>query len=166
MTTPRGVFVRIRSPLLRPMGDRQDPETPGILRRRRAAILGIAALAAAIVLLTRADLLPSPVLYDGRLYFTQANGEQLTILDAKTGKPILAGERLPNARQFYASPIAAAGRLYFVDRTGTTLVLKAGDTLEVLATNKLNDPIDASPVAVGQTLFLRGEKFLYAIEQK
>jgi hypothetical protein len=55
-------FVRIRSPLLRAIGDWRDSETPGILRRRRAAIAGITALAAALVLLTRADLLPAPAL--------------------------------------------------------------------------------------------------------
>ena len=67
---------------------------------------------------------------------------------------------------FYASPIAAAGRIYLVDRSGTTLVLRQGDRLEVLATNRLEDPIDASPVAVGRQLFLRGEKYLYCIEGK
>lgn len=109
---------------------------------------------------------PSPILIGNRLYFTQANTNVLTILDAKTGKPILADERLPGLGQLYASPIAATGRIYFTDRQGTTVVIKAGDELEVLATNKLNDPIDASPVAVGKTLYLRGEKFLYAIEEK
>ena len=64
-----------------------------------------------------------------------------------------------------ASPIAAAGRIYIVDRDGTTLVLKAGDKLEVLATNHLGDPVDASPIAVGKQLFLRGEKYLYCIEE-
>jgi hypothetical protein len=52
-----------------------------------------------------------------------------------------------------------------VDRDGTALVLKQGDTLEVLATNRLNDAIDASPAAVGKQLFLRGQKFLYCIEE-
>jgi hypothetical protein len=60
--------------------------------------------------------------------------------------------------------MTAAGRVYFVDRSGTTVVLKAGDTLDVIAVNKLDDTIDASPVAVGKQLFLRGEKFLYCIE--
>ena len=54
--------VRLRSPLLRALGDWRDPETPGILLRRRATIGGIAALAAALVLLIRAGLLPSPAL--------------------------------------------------------------------------------------------------------
>ncbi|OWK40183.1 PQQ-binding-like beta-propeller repeat protein [Fimbriiglobus ruber] len=108
---------------------------------------------------------PSPILYDGRLYFTQGNTGTLTVLDAKTGKPLLTDERLPAVTQFYSSPVAVAGRLYFVDRQGTTVVLKAGDQPEVLATNKLGEPIDASPVVAGKTLFLRGHKHLYAIEE-
>jgi len=109
---------------------------------------------------------PSPVLYGGRLYFTQGNTGLLTVLDAKTGKVLTAGERLQKLTSLYASPLAAAGRIYFTDRTGTTVVLKAGDKPEVLAVNKLDDPIDASPVVVGKTLYLRGEKNLYAIEAK
>lgn len=109
---------------------------------------------------------PSPLVVGGRVYFTQGNTQVLTILDAKTGKPVLAGERLPGVSAFYASPVAAAGRLYFVDRQGTTVVLKAGDTAEVLATNKLGDPVDASPVVAGRQLYLRGAKHLYCIEGK
>ena len=109
---------------------------------------------------------PSPVLVGDRLYFTQTNDSLLTVLNAKTGKAIIDKERLPQAKNFYASPITAAGRVYFVDRSGTTVVLKAGDTLDVLAVNKLDDAIDASPVAVGTQLFLRGEKYLYCIEAK
>jgi hypothetical protein len=67
---------------------------------------------------------------------------------------------------FYGSPVAVAGRIYLTGRNGTTLVLKQSDKLEVLATNKLDDPVDASPVVVGKQLFLRGEKFLYCIEEE
>lgn len=108
---------------------------------------------------------PSPLLLGGRLVFTQANGSQLTILDRKTGQPLLDRERLPGVESFYASPAAAAGRIYLVDRAGTTLVLKAGDTLDVLATNRLGEGVDASPVLVGRQLFLRGERHLYCIAE-
>jgi outer membrane protein assembly factor BamB len=110
---------------------------------------------------------PSPLLLDGRLYFTQANGEKLTVLDAKTGRVVIDEERLPGASQFYASPVAAPGRVYLVDRKGTTVVLKAGtDAVEVLATNKLNDPVDATPALAGKQLFLRATTNLYCIEQR
>ena len=106
------------------------------------------------------------LLVGDRLYFTKANEALLTILDIKTGKPVLDRERLPGLTSFYASPVAAAGRVYLVGRDGTTLVLKQGDKLEVLAKNALNDPVDASPAVTGKQLFLRGEKFLYCIEEE
>lgn len=109
---------------------------------------------------------PSPLLFDGRLYFTEANSALLTVLDAKTGKPIIAAQRLPKVSAFYASPVAAAGRIYFVSREGTTVVLRAGDQFEVLAVNKLDDPVDASPAVAGRQLFLRGQKYLYCIAEK
>jgi len=107
---------------------------------------------------------PSPLLAGDRLIFTLANTSFLTILDRKTGKPLVDRARLPVEGQFYASPIAAAGRIYLTTRDGTTLVLRQADKLEVLATNRLDDPIDASPVAVGRQLFLRGERYLWCIE--
>jgi hypothetical protein len=109
---------------------------------------------------------PSPLLAGGRLWFTQTNDNLLTTLDVKTGKAVIDRGRLPGLKSLYASPVAAAGRVYVVDREGTTLVLKQGDKLEVLATNRLNDPVDASPAVAGRQLFLRGEKYLYCIESR
>ncbi|HMC89567.1 MAG TPA: PQQ-binding-like beta-propeller repeat protein, partial [Gemmataceae bacterium] len=107
---------------------------------------------------------PSPVLAGDRLYFTESNNAILTCLDIKTGKALIDQQRLPNLRTMYASPVCAADRIYFTDRNGTTLVIKRSDTLEVLAVNRLEDPIDASPAIVGKQIYLRGEKYLYCIE--
>ena len=109
---------------------------------------------------------PSPLLYGDMLYFNKLNSAVLTCLDAKTGKPILESIRLPSLTNIYASPVGAADRIYFVARDGTTLVLKRSATLEVLATNKLDDAIDASPAIVGTQLFLRGQRHLYCFESR
>ena len=106
----------------------------------------------------------SPVLVGDHLYFTKGMTNLLTVLDAATGVMIFDGERIPGLAAIYASPIFAGGRVYFTDRNGVTVVLKPGPTLEVLATNSLDDGVDASPVAVGKQLFLRGQKKLYCIE--
>jgi hypothetical protein len=90
----------------------------------------------------------------------------LTCLDARTGKPLIDRARLPALESLYASPAGAAGRLYFVGRDGTTVVLKRSDRMEVLAVNRLDDPTDASPVIVGQQLFLRGHNYLYCLEER
>lgn len=109
---------------------------------------------------------PSPLLAGDRLYFTQANQAVFTILDTKTGKTVVDRERLDAAESFYGSPVAAAGRIYLTDRAGTTVVLRQADRMEVLAVNKLGDPMDASPALVGRQIFLRGERYLYCIEGK
>jgi outer membrane protein assembly factor BamB len=107
---------------------------------------------------------PSPLLYGDMLFFTKLNSAVLTCLDAKTGAPILESVRLPSLTNIYASPVGAADRVYLVGRDGTTLVLKRSATLEVLATNKLDDSIDASPAIVDKQLFLRGQRHLYCLE--
>ena len=66
----------------------------------------------------------------------------------------------------YASPVTAAGRVYITGRNGTTLVLKRSSEVKVLATNKLDDTINASPALAGGQLFLRGRKVLYCIQQQ
>jgi outer membrane protein assembly factor BamB len=107
---------------------------------------------------------PSPVLVDGRLWFNKSNSAILTCLDAKTGKPIFEKERAPDIRNVYASPVAAKNRIYFTDRDGTTIVLDAdASEIKVLATNKLDAPVDASPALVGKEIFLRSETHLYCI---
>jgi hypothetical protein len=109
---------------------------------------------------------PSPLLLNGRLYFTESNTNLLTVLDAKTGKPLTDRERLPGVRSFYSSPVSAAGRIYLASQDGTTLVLKEGDHPEVIATNRLNDPIDATPALAGTQLFLRAHGRVYCVEGK
>jgi hypothetical protein len=62
--------------------------------------------------------------------------------------------------------VAAAGRIYLTGRDGTVLVIKQSDRLEILATNRLPDPIDASPAIVGKQILLRGKEYLYCLEEK
>ncbi|MEC9091974.1 MAG: hypothetical protein VX438_04655, partial [Planctomycetota bacterium] len=106
---------------------------------------------------------PSPILYENRLYFTKSNGNILTCVDAKTGKIIFDRTRLSALRSIYASPTGADGKIYFVGRDGTTVVIQAGTTYKELAVNRLNERIDASPVLVGNEIFLRGKSRLYCI---
>lgn len=112
-----------------------------------------------------APYVPSPLLYGDRLYMTSSNRAILSCLDAATGEPLMDQTRLQDVKAFYASPVAAADRLYLVGRDGTCLVLANSTELEVLATNVLDDPIDATPALVGNELFLRSQGHLYCIEE-
>lgn len=105
----------------------------------------------------------SPILYDDRIYLLADLKAVLSCFDAKTGKPLFDGERLPGLKQIYASPVGAGGHVYIPDRDGTTMVIKKSDTLEIVATNVLEDGFDASPVVIGDELYLKGNKYLYCI---
>ena len=109
---------------------------------------------------------PSPLLYDGRLYFFANNNGVLSCLDAKSGDALFEAQKLEDLAGVYASPLGAAGRVYLAGRNGVTVVLKQSDKLEVLATNRLDEKFDASPAAVGKDLFLRGHDYLYCITEK
>jgi outer membrane protein assembly factor BamB len=108
---------------------------------------------------------PSPLLYDGILYFLKSNNGLLSALDAKTGKVHYGPTRVEPLTNLYASPVGAAGKVYVSDRRGYTVVLEAGPTYQVVATNKLDDAFDASAAVVGDEIYLRG-KNLYCIAAK
>ncbi len=109
---------------------------------------------------------PSPLLSDQRLYFFKSNNAILTCLDARTGKPHFSAQRIAGLGTVYPSPVAAAGRVYLTDRKGTTVVIKDAEELEILATNVLAEPIDASPAIVGKQILLRSHSSLYCIAEK
>jgi outer membrane protein assembly factor BamB len=97
---------------------------------------------------------PSPLLYQGRLYLVK-DGGMVSCFDAQTGKPLYLQERLGVTGSFYASPVAVHGRIYAASVPGIVTVFQAGDTLNVLARNELGERISATPAIVGDTLYLR-----------
>jgi outer membrane protein assembly factor BamB len=109
---------------------------------------------------------PSPLLYDGILYFLKTNSGILSAFDAKSGTPHYQLQRLDGVPNVFASPVGAKGRVYLPGREGATLVIKHGPTFEVLAKNKLDDGFDASPALVDNEIYLRGYQYLYSIAEK
>ena len=67
----------------------------------------------------------SPILLSDCLLVLAQQNASATCLDAKTGKQLYS-QRLPQAKGFTASPIAADGRIYCLDERGLTLILKPG----------------------------------------
>ncbi len=108
---------------------------------------------------------PSPLLYNGHLYFMKSNNAILTSVKAADGIPVISTTRLDLRGNIYASPVGASDRVYICSREGETLVLQHGSELKVLAVNQLDDVFDASPIALGNQLFLRGKDTLYCIEE-
>jgi len=106
---------------------------------------------------------PSPLLYDGILYFLKGNTGVLSAFDAKTGKPHYQVQRIEGVPNVFASPVGADGKVIILGQDGAAAVLKHGPTYEVLATNKLDDRFDASPALVEGEIYLRGYRYLYCV---
>ncbi|MEO1864106.1 MAG: PQQ-binding-like beta-propeller repeat protein, partial [Verrucomicrobiia bacterium] len=109
---------------------------------------------------------PSPLLYDGWLYYLRHYQGVLSRVNAKTGDEPSGPFRLGSVFNIYSSPVAAAGRIYVTDRNGKTLVMSNDAEPKALTLNKLDDRFSASAALVGDAIFLRGEKFLYCIGKK
>lgn len=108
---------------------------------------------------------PSPLLYGERLYLFSGNTGMLSSFDAKTGTVKIDAERIPGLPGVYASPVGAADRVYLVGREGQTIVIRHADTVDVIASNKLEDRFDASAAVTGNALFLRGHQYLYCLAE-
>jgi outer membrane protein assembly factor BamB len=106
----------------------------------------------------------SPVIVGDYVYRVQTEGI-VTCLKLSTGQKVFT-ERLMGVSKL-ASPIATAdGRVYFVS-TGTSYVIQAGPTLQVLATNRLEGGNNGSSAAVSQgRVFVRDFESLYCIGKK
>lgn len=110
-----------------------------------------------------ASYTPSPLLHQNRLYVLTDNG-LFSNFNATTGVPAYQQARLPKPYSFKASPVGANGKIYLATEDEDVVVVKMGDTLEVLATNTLaNQSFIASPVIVGGELYLRSQTHLFRI---
>jgi outer membrane protein assembly factor BamB len=108
---------------------------------------------------------PSPLLYDEVVYFLRHYQNVMSRVGIESGKDVGGPFRLGELRNIYASPVGADGRIYVTSREGLTIVITHAEEPELLAINELEDSFSASAALVGRTMYLRGEKFLYAIEE-
>ena len=83
---------------------------------------------------------PSPVIFDNKLYVLTDTG-MVSCYNAKTGEPYYQQTRLPKTYSFKSSPVGANGRLYLASENEDVIVLKMGETFEVLATNTMTDQV-------------------------
>ncbi len=116
--------------------------------------------------LNKGSNVPSPVLHEGHLYWLHENLGIAYCAEAASGK-LIYEERLPNAGQFYGSPILGGDRLYCVTRRGTVFVLAAKPQFQQIARNELGDrgSFDASPAVDANRLLVRSDKFLYSLSE-
>jgi outer membrane protein assembly factor BamB len=106
-----------------------------------------------------AGYVPSPIAHGGYFYVVSDEGWG-GCFEAKTGKQEFL-HRL--CTHLSASPVSAGDYLYFLADDGTTYVLRAGPTFEVVSTNELGEECSASPAISRGQLFIRTLHNLYCI---
>jgi outer membrane protein assembly factor BamB len=105
---------------------------------------------------------PSPI-SDGKLLYVLRDNGVIHALDVQTGAVVWGPERLKTGA-YSSSPVLADGRLYVTsENEGLTSVFSAGRKFEVLAENLLDDYCLASPAVSNGQIFIRTDKFLWAI---
>jgi outer membrane protein assembly factor BamB len=106
---------------------------------------------------------PSPIYYKGCVYMIK-NGGIITCVEAEGGNVLYRG-RLGASGPYLASPLVATGNVYIPSSKGVITVIKAGNQLEILAQNDMKEKIFATPAVIGNTLYVRTTKHLYAFKQ-
>lgn len=105
---------------------------------------------------------PSPI-SDGKLLYLLRDNGVIHALDVQTGKVAWGPERLKTGA-YSSSPVLADGKLYVTsENEGLTTVFSAGPKFEVLAENPLEDYCLSSPAVSNGQIFIRTDKFLWAI---
>ena len=111
---------------------------------------------------------PTPLEFDDHLYWVNDDAEAIC-MEATTGKIItkrkiegIDGSRI---RSFYSSLLRVGDKLIAVSRRSGTFVFEANPEMKQLSKNSLEDKSDfnATPAMAADTIYLRSNKYLYAI---
>lgn len=109
-----------------------------------------------------ASYVPSPILA-GEYLLVVSDGGIATCFDAKSGDELWR-ERLAGDQS--SSPVLADGIVYFFSDRGEATLVRPGDEFEVVANNRLDEPISSSPAISQGQIFVRTHEALYCIGKK
>ena len=112
----------------------------------------------------RGSYMPTPIFYSG-LFYVIGNAGIFDCYEPATGVDVYR-ERIPHQGSgFSASPVAADGKLYLSSEDGDVFIVRAGRKFEVIGKNSMGEPLMATPALVDRTMYIRGERHLFAIGQ-
>lgn len=111
------------------------------------------------------DHIVSPFVHGGRMFLVKGGG-RTTVFDTNNGEPLREVKRIPNACEYFASPIYGDGKIYLAGENGFVVVLKDSPEYEVLAKNDMGDSIVATPAIADGRLFIRTRSKLLAVGQE
>ena len=110
----------------------------------------------------------SPLVDQGRVYSVNGAGV-LACADVKSGQiawqlrlQVQLGEKTSRG-VFTSTPVAAGGHLYIFNEDGVALVVKAGETGEIVASHEFGEIILCTPAIADGALYVRSDKHLWKV---
>lgn len=107
---------------------------------------------------------PSPTT-DGKHALVLSDRGVLASIDPATGSKNWTMPLTEHRSSYYASPSVAGGKLYAPREDGVVFVVDL-DQQSILSENDLGERVIGSPVAIDNTVFIRGEKHLFSFTSK
>lgn len=108
------------------------------------------------------DHIVSPFVSEGRMVLIKGGGI-MTVFDLANGESIREPGRIPNACQYFASPILGDGKIYIAGENGTIVVMANTPDLDVLGKNNMGDPIVGTPAISNGRLIVRTRTKLFSV---
>ncbi|TWU49056.1 outer membrane protein assembly factor BamB family protein [Rubripirellula reticaptiva] len=104
----------------------------------------------------------TPVVYGDYLYLGNSNGV-VRCFNAKTGEKVYE-QRLGKDAGVIASLVASDDKVFCPSENGTFYVLSAGEEFKLLSSNKMSEPILATPAISEGVLYIRTTRRLVAVQ--
>ena len=100
------------------------------------------------------DHVVSPLVAGGRMLLVKSGGI-MTVFDTADGTPRGKPRRIPNASNYFASPVLGDGKIYIAAENGKVIVLADAPDYKLLAENDVGDDIIGTPAISRGRLYLR-----------
>jgi outer membrane protein assembly factor BamB len=104
---------------------------------------------------------PSTLLYQGVLFMVNDSGILLSF-DPASGNVHKQGRLAGAMDKYFASPVGADGKVFLISQDGSVSVVTATAQWEVLAVNKLEEEVYATPAISGGRIYVRTQNALYS----
>ena len=106
--------------------------------------------------------LSTPVVKDGLIYMADTKNNLLCIV-AASGVSVYS-TRLKD--KYNSSPVIADGKIYYTSTDGEVMVIKEGKTPDIVAINKVEGEVYATPAILNKSIIIRTNTYLYRIGEK
>jgi outer membrane protein assembly factor BamB len=103
---------------------------------------------------------PSTLLYQGVLFMVNDSGILISFNPA-TGDVTKQGRLTGAIDKYFASPVGADGKVWLCSQDGTVTVTTAKGDWEILAVNRLDDEVFATPAIADGRIYFRTRSMLY-----